>query len=146
MKTLIRSLINQVRNLNKPARLFLLAIFFDGLLFSGYNLFFNLYIIEAGFGRGFLGLVNAAPSIAGLVLGVPMGLLSDRIGRKRSMILGFALANFGIIGMLVSHSEVLIFVLSMFWGVMGQLYFLSHAPFMMKVSDDKSRDVLFSFS
>ncbi|MBI4731192.1 MAG: MFS transporter [Chloroflexi bacterium] len=146
MKTFIHSTLNQFRLLNRPARLFLLALFFDGLLFSGFSLFFNLYIIDAGFSRDFLGLVNAAPSISALLLGVPMGLLSDRLGRKRSMIIGFTLANFAIIGMLFSHSEAAIISLALVWGVTGQLYFLSHAPFMMKVSDDKSRDILFSFS
>jgi MFS family permease len=146
MKNFFNSTLNQFRLMNKPARLFLLALFFDGLLFSGFSLFFNLYIVEAGYSRDFLGLVNAAPSISALLLGVPMGLLSDWMGRKRAMILGFTLANFAIIGMLLAQPEILIIALALVWGAAGQLYFLSHAPFMMKVSDDKSRDILFSFS
>ena len=89
MKSFLRSLGTQFRTLNKPARLFLTALFLDGLLFAGWNLFFNLYIIDAGYSRDFLGLVNAAPRSRALLLGVPMGLLSDRMGRKRAMIIGF---------------------------------------------------------
>jgi MFS family permease len=146
MISFLRSTLNQFRSLNKPALLFLLAIFFDGLLFAGWNLFFNLYIIEAGHSRDFLGLVNAAPSLSALVLGVPMGLLSDRIGRKRAMLFGFALANFAIIGMILARTEWVILVLALAFGAVGQLYALSQAPFMMKASDDKTRDILFSFS
>jgi MFS family permease len=146
MKTFISSTLNQFHLLNREARLFLLALFFDGLLFSGFNLFFNLYIIQAGYSRDFLGLVNAAPSISALLLGVPMGLLSDRIGRKRAMIIGFALANFAILGMLLARSEFWIIVLALAWGFTGQLYMLSQAPFMMKASDDRTRDILFSLS
>jgi predicted MFS family arabinose efflux permease len=40
----------------------------------------------------------------------------------------------------------LMLVLALFFGGAAQLYFLSQAPFMMKVSDDKTRDVLFSLS
>ncbi len=87
MKAMLGSILNQFRILNRPARLFLVALFLDGLLFSGWILFFNLFIIESGHSREFLGLVNAAPSLSALVLGVPMGLLSDRLGRKRAMIL-----------------------------------------------------------
>lgn len=141
-----QSFLAQIRSLNRPARLFLLALFLDGLLFAGWNLFFNLYIIEAGYSRDFLGLVNAAPSVSGLALGVPMGLLSDRIGRKRAMILGFALANFAIIGMLLARVEWIILLLALVFGAAGQLYMLSQAPFMMRVSDDRTRDILFSFS
>ncbi len=101
MKSFVRSLFNQFHLLNRPARLFLLALFFDGLLFSGWNLFFNLYIVNAGYSRDFLGLINAAPSLSALVLGVPMGLISDKIGRKRAMILGFFMANFAIFGMIM---------------------------------------------
>ena len=123
-----------------------MALFLDGLLFSGWSLFFNLYIISAGYSRDFLGLVNAAPSLSALLLGVPMGLLSDRMGRKSAMIVGFILANFAVIGMVLVHVEIWMLVLGLLWGVAGQLYFLSQAPFMMKTSDDKSRDMLFSLS
>ena len=146
MKTLFRSILNPIRTLNRPARLFLLALFLDGLLFSGWSLFFNLYIIDAGYSRDFLGLINAAPSLSALLLGVPMGLLSDRMGRKPAMIVGFILSNIAIIGMVLVHVESAMLVLALLWGAVGQLYFLSQAPFMMKTSDDKSRDMLFSLS
>ena len=146
MKSFLRSLLNQFRSLNKPARLFLVALFLDGLLFAGWQLFFNLYIVEAGYSRDFLGLINAAPSLSALLLGVPMGLLSDRMGRKRAMLTGFTLANICVIGLILAHSEWAMLALALGWGAAGQLYVLSQAPFMMKVSDDKSRDILFSFS
>ena len=146
MKSFLRSLFTQFHHLNKPARLFLLALFLDGLLFSGWNLFFNLYIIDAGYSRDFLGLINAAPSLSGLVLAVPMGLLSDRMGRKRAMILGFILDNLSIFGQVLFHAGAWKLVSALFLGAASQLYFLSQAPFMMRTSDDKSRDILFSFS
>ena len=146
MNKFFRTFVHQFQSLDKPARLLLIAFFLDGLLFSGYSLFFNLYIIEAGYSRDFLGLINAAPSLSALLLGVPMGMLSDRIGRKTSMLLGFSLANFAILGMLISHSEPIMIGLAFLFGMVGQLYALSHAPFMMKVSNDANRDILFSFS
>ncbi len=146
MKTFIASTLNQFRHLNKPARLFLVALFLDGLLFSGWNLFFNLYIIEAGYSRDFLGLINAAPSLSALLLGVPMGLLSDRMGRKLAMILGFVMANFFIIGMIMVQVEHWKLLLAFLFGAAGQLYFISQAPFMMRTSDEKTRDILFSLS
>jgi MFS family permease len=146
MKTFLHSIGTQFRILNRPARLFLVALFLDGLLFAGWNLFFNLYIIDSGYSRDFLGLVNAAPSLSALLLGVPMGLLSDRMGRKRAMMIGFILANFAIIGMILGRSEAVILALALMLGATSQLYVLSQAPFMMKTSDDKTRDVLFSLS
>jgi len=123
-----------------------LALFLDGLLFAGWNLFFNLYIIDTGHSRDFLGMINAAPSLSALLLGVPMGVLSDRMGSRRAMLAGFSLANFAIIALLMSRSEPVMLILALCWGAAGQLYALSQAPFMMKVSDERTRDMLFSVS
>lgn len=143
---LFLSQIKSAGRLSRPARLFLLALTLDGLLFSAFNLFFNFYILAEGHNREFLGLINAMPSIAALVLGLPMGMLSDRIGRKASMFIGFTFANIGILTMLVVHQPVVMLVMSFLWGGAAQLYVISQAPFMMKVSDDSSRDLLFSLS
>ncbi|HTX90370.1 MAG TPA: MFS transporter [Anaerolineales bacterium] len=146
MKAFLRSTFQQFRILNRPAWLFLVALFFNGLLFSGWSLFFNLFIIDAGHSRDFLGLANAAPSFSALLMGVPMGLLSDRMGRKSAMMIGFALSSFSAIGMVLAHTETWIIVFAILYGITGQLYFISQAPFMMRVSDDHTRDVLFSLS
>jgi MFS family permease len=143
---LFRSQFQQVGKLSKPARLFLLALLLDGFLFTAFSLFFNFYVLADGHSREFLGLINAMPSIAALVLGLPMGMLSDRIGRKPAMLIGFTLANVGIAIMLITHQPILMLAMAFLWGAAGQLYFLSQAPFMMKVSDDSSRDLLFSLS
>ena len=143
---LFHSQIQNVGKLSKPARFLLLAFLLDGLLFTAFGLFFNFYILEAGFSKEYLGLINAMPSIAALVLGLPMGMLSDRIGRKRSMLIGFTLANCAIISMLVIRQPVIMLIMAFIWGATGQLYYLSQAPFMMKVSDDKTRDLLFGLS
>lgn len=143
---LFHSQIKLVGKLNRPAKLLLLALTLDGLLFTAYNLFFNIFILADGHSREFLGLINAMPSIAALVLGLPMGMLSDRIGRKPSMVIGFTFANLGIITMLLVHQPVVMLVMAFVWGASAQLYVISQAPFMMKVSDDSSRDLLFSLS
>jgi len=75
-----------------------------------------------------------------------MGLLSDRMGRKRAMLLGFTAANLGIILMTCVRQPLFMLAMAFVWGLSGQLYVLSHVPFQMKVSDDKSRDLLFSVS
>ena len=69
MKKFFNSLGTQFGLLNRTARLFLLALFLDGLLFAGWNLFFNLYFIASGHSRDFLGLANAAPSLSRPALG-----------------------------------------------------------------------------
>ncbi len=84
----LRFIIAQVRTFNRPARLFLASTVAHGLVYSAWTLFFNLYLLERAFTLEFLGKANAAPGLAALLLGIPLGLLSDRMGRKSAMLLG----------------------------------------------------------
>jgi MFS family permease len=142
----VRSLTSQIRTFNRSARLFLLATILDGIVFSGWSLFFNFYILERGFPRDFLGLVNSMPSISALLFGIPIGMLSDRLGRKRSMLIGVG-ASITCMGLQVTVLDPnLILLMAFLGGMASMLYFLSHAPFMMKVSDTENRTLLFSLS
>ena len=142
----IRSLTSQIRTFNRSARLFLIATILDGIVFSAWGLFFNFYILERGFPRDFLGLVNAMPSISALLFGIPIGMLSDRLGRKRSMLIGVG-ASIVCMGLEVTVlNPNLILLMAFLGGMANMLYFLSHAPFMMKVSDKENRTLLFSLS
>jgi MFS family permease len=141
-----RAQFSQVRSFSKPARLFMLATLMDGIVFSGWSLFFNFYILERGFDRNFLGMVNAAPSVAALLLGILMGQLSDRLGRKRAMLLGVGVAVvcMGMEVTVLQPSWILFF--AFLGGAAHTLYFLSQAPFMMKVSNPQNRTLLFSLN
>jgi MFS family permease len=142
----IRPLVSQIRTFNRSARLFLLATILDGIVFSAWSLFFNFYILERGFTRDFLGLVNAMPSISALLFGIPIGMLSDRLGRKRSMLIGVGM-SIVCMGLEVTVlNPNMILLMAFLGGMANMLYFLSHAPFMMKVSNPENRTLLFSLS
>jgi len=136
----------QLRAFDRSARLFLIATVLHGIVSSAWMLFFNFYILERGFGRDFLGMANAMPSVAGLILGIPLGALSDRIGRKPALLLGMA-------GVMVSSALIvtvvdptMILVMSFLSGISFTLFYLSQAPFMMKVSNRETRTLLFSLN
>ena len=146
LSTLFRNQTVQLRTFNRSARLFLLSVIMDGIVLSAWQLFFNFYILERGFERDFLGMVNAMPAVAALVLGIPMGLLSDKIGRKRAMVLGVAIFILAMALEVTVDSPTLILIAAFIAGGGQMLYFLSQAPFMMKVSDEHNRTLLFSLS
>jgi MFS family permease len=137
---------SQFRSFNRPARLFLVATIMDGIVYSAWSLFFNFYILERGFGRDYLGLINSMPSIAALALGIPIGLLSDRMGRKRAMVAGVAVSVLCMALQVTVDAPGLILVMAFLSGTAGSLYFLSQAPFMMKASTKDNRTLLFSLN
>jgi len=128
----------------RNARLFLLSTLIDGIAFSGSQLFFNFYILSQGHSREFLGLVNSIPFLAGLVLGLPLGALSDRIGHRRAMLLGLAL-SFSMFAVVVTTPSTPLLVAAIaLQGVGNTLYYLSTTPFMTGITDARDRPYLFS--
>lgn len=85
--------IQPIRTLGREARLFLWMTVINGIILSGWQLFFNIYILQSGFTRDFLGIVNSLPALAGLLFGIPVGRLSDHMGRKPALLwLSYCLA------------------------------------------------------
>lgn len=135
-----------VRSFSRPARLFLIAVVIDGIIYSAWSLFFNFYILSLGYDKDFLGLVNALPSLGALIFIIPLGVLSDRIGRRRSMLLGL-LVNTIAMGLQVTFTTAPILLSMVFIGGLGSnLYYLSQSPFVMSASDEKTRTLLFSLT
>lgn len=131
---------------NRSARLFLLATIINGVVFSGWSLFFNFFILARGFDKGFLGLVNSSMSIGALLLGIPLGMLSDRLGRRRSMLIGLLIAMLGMGAQVLTGNPALLILAAFSGGLGNTLYSLSQAPFMMKVSTRENRLLLFSLN
>lgn len=136
----------QIKTFPQSARLFLLATIINGIIFSTWQLFFNFFILARGYEKDFLGLINSMPSIAGLFLGILMGMVSDRIGRKPAMIIGLSLSTTAMGLQLFVDSQILMLMVAFMGGIGNSLFFISQAPFMMKVTNPKNRSLMFSLN
>jgi MFS family permease len=135
-----------IRSFSKPARLFLIATIVDGVVYSAWSLFFNFYILALGYDKQYLGILNSLPSLATLVFSIPMGYISDRIGRKKSMLIGvFTYILFCGVEVTV-RNPILIGIAAFMAGAGQALYYVSQAPFMMKSSDASNRSMVFSLN
>lgn len=142
----LRQLIAELSGLQTSARLLLLSTLIDGLIFSAWGLFFNFYILQSGFDREFLGLANAMPSLGALLFGVPIGVLSDRLGRRRSMIAGLILSTSGLLLQATVPERFPILAAGFLGGLGNMLFFVSQAPLIMKITDEQSRTMVFSLN
>ena len=146
LKNLTRHYIDPIRSFKRPARLFLIMTILDGVILSGWQLFFNFYMLQSGFARDFLGLVNSMPSAAGLVFGIFIGRISDRIGRKASIIIGISMASVFMLAQITFHQPIIIAASAFLTGIFNMLFIVSQAPLMMKLSDKENRTMLFSLN
>lgn len=109
-------------------------------------LFFNFYILELGFNRQYLGLVNSVSSMATLIFGIPMGILSDRIGQKRAMLLGVGIQILGSILELNLIDPIFLLCMAFLNGTGRMIFLLNVAPFLTKASKPEDRTFLFSLN
>ena len=122
LKNLTRHYIDPIRSFKRPARLFLIMTILDGVILSGWQLFFNFYMLQSGFARDFLGLVNSMPSAAGLVFGIFVGRISDRIGRKASIIIGISMASVFMLAQITFHQPIIIAASAFLTGIFNMLF------------------------
>jgi MFS family permease len=77
--------------LTPPVRRILLHSMLLGFSGSIADLLFNFYLISLGYAADTAGLLATISRVAGVVLGLPIGLLIDRAGARRALLVGVAL-------------------------------------------------------
>lgn len=145
-QSLNRHYLAPIRSFNRAARLFLIMMLVNGLILSGWQLFFNFYMLQSGFKLEFLGLVNSLPSAGGLIFGLVVGRISDRIGRKLSIIIGIGFASLCMLAQITFHQPLIIVASAFLEGVFNMLFIVSQAPLMVKLSNTENRTMLFSLN
>lgn len=134
------------RHFSRNARLYLISNIIQGLVFSIYMLFFNLFILARGFEKDFLGFLAAIPSFVGLVFAFPAGAISDRIGHRRAMMLGTLLSALPVAGIVLLTDKAWMSALYVVFGCARTLTMVSSSPFLMENSTPQERTSLFSAS
>jgi MFS family permease len=132
------------KELDRSLKLFILVTISFGLFYSIRSLFFNFFILSLGFEKDFLGLANSMTPAATMILGLPMGMLTDRIGRKNASILGLLIQVLGYTIMLLTRSGSLILFALFIAGSGEALFFVSRSPLLTRLSDKQNRNFVFS--
>ncbi|MBU1355103.1 MAG: MFS transporter [Candidatus Edwardsbacteria bacterium] len=147
--TIVGFLVNYFKlagRFSRNAKLYLLSTFLISVGFSFYGVLFNLYLTEGGLQEGIIGSILSLSGLALVITALPAGILSDRLGRKKAMIIGtLAGALLSIFRALTVNGPGLL-SLSFLGGIASTLYVLSAAPFMMENSRPEERTHLFSAS
>lgn len=134
----------RVRSFSPNARLYLLACFSGALYHSVFGVLGNLYIMQTGLTESFLGTMISLSSFTSVVFAMPAGVISDRIGRRRALVIGTMLG-------VCSHATIILFPVShvillatVIGGAGGALMMVSGSPFLAENSTKEERAHLFS--
>lgn len=134
--------------LHLPRNVYLLLLFTTGKGFqlSISTLTLNYYVHSLGFHPDFIGIFNAMPALGALVSAVPVGMLSDRMGRKPVLLLTAVLTPlFLALCGLVSTPFWLLFCAFM-QGVVSTAYWVTNLPLLTESTTERQRVGVFALN
>lgn len=134
------------KELDRSVKMFITVTIFFGLFQSVRSLFFNFYILSLDFNKDFLGVANSMVPAATLILGLPLGVITDRIGRKNAAIIGLMLQVSGYTVMLLSISGTLLLVSLFIAGIGEALFLISRTPLLTRLTNRQNRNYVFSLN
>ena len=129
---------------DRDARLFLLTTLVAGAAISLFWIDFNLYLAALGLPASTIGLIATGGPLASAITAIPASLISDRIGRRTTLIAGTGLMAAAFLGLIFARGEPVLFLLAMMYGTGQQIFLVVQIPFLTERSRPDQRNELFS--
>ncbi len=137
---------NKLRLFKPNARLYLLNTIISGVAYGIFRLLFNFYALSLGYDEALVGQLLTVSSLVALIGALPAGYVSDRIGRKPSLLLANITFTMSILGMVLWRSPAGFYMMNAVIGLAQSLMGVTMGPFLMENSDEEERTYLFSFN
>jgi MFS family permease len=133
-----------IRGFSRNARLFIVHVIGMDTVHGTSLVLVNLYFLAVGLPIEFIGLRLLLGGIAGAIFSVPAGIISDRIGRKWSFIIGDGIGAALYLITIFSVDQPILLVTGVLAAIAGTLHGVSEPAFMAENSESRERVHLFS--
>ncbi len=137
---------DQLKGYNRNVRLFLLASVLANIGMGIFMVIYNYYIRELGFSDQMNGRVIAMQALASAIALLPAGLMSDKFGRKRIIMIGALFAATSLLLRAVLAGDILLLAMAFTTGLFMAFIQVSSIPLLAENSTEKERVHLFSFN
>lgn len=136
----------KMRLFSRNARLYMIHVVGMDVIYGTWTVLFNLYLLAVGFDVAFVGLRLLLAAIASALASIPAGVISDRVGRKLSFILGDGMGAAMSLIAISTANPTLLLVTAVIGGAFGALHGVAEPAFMAENSEAHERVHLFSVS
>ncbi|QKS72216.1 MFS transporter [Paenalkalicoccus suaedae] len=137
---------DQFKQYNKNVRLFLLSSILVNIGMGIFMIIYNYYIRELGFNDQTNGSVIAMQATATAITLLPIGILSDRTGRKKIILIGTIFAGVSLFVRAMVGAESLLLSGAFMTGLFMAFIQVTAIPLLAENSTEKQRVHLFSFN
>jgi len=135
-----------IKNCPPNAKVFLLMSFITTLSTGAFNMLFGIAVLQLGRSESFLGQILAIGLLATGVLSLPVGILADLWGKKRTLLLALGLTGTGLLGQAALPLGNLTLVFSILFGIGQAMLGVATLPILMEISIPENRAQLFSLN
>jgi MFS family permease len=128
----IRSVLSSfhLREFNRNVRLFFLYGISINAGMALFTLLYNLYLLRLSYQEDFIGQVAGMAPLATGLLALPIGMLSDRFGRKPFLVASSLLLAVAQLGLCLTTTPVGLLAFSFLGGVATAFIWVNHVPFL----------------
>ncbi|MFD2444521.1 MFS transporter [Bacillus sp. CGMCC 1.16607] len=135
---------NQIRSYNRNIRLALLSSLFIQIGMGIFMVIYNFYIRELGYTEQVNGQIISMNSLATAIILIPAGFLSDRLGRKKVMLIGAVFTGILLICRSITDIQSLLILFAFLTGTTMAFLQVSGVPWLAENSTQEQRVHLFS--
>jgi MFS family permease len=111
-----------------------------------FSLLYNLYLLRLGFREDFIGLLAGMAPLSSGLLAIPIGMASDRWGRKPFLVISSLLMALPQVGLCFLTHEAPLLFLGLLSGFSLGMIFVNNVPFLSENTRPEERGVVISLS
>jgi len=124
---------------------FYLNTIFNSIGAGIFEVLFSLYLISLGYNGSFVGLTYSVGTISLGLLSIPVGFISEKIGKKNSFIISRIISLVSLILLLLINNRISILINISLFNISQVFYLISAAPFIADIVSDENRVTVSSF-
>jgi MFS family permease len=132
--------------LTPPIRRVLAHSLLLGLAMSIADLLFNFYLVSLGYSTGSAGFFSTVYRFAGVIAGLPIGLMIDRLGAQRTIMIGAALFGVGWAIQLMQTALWALMLTQALIGASGLLALTAVVPLLTGITTPEQRASMFGLN
>jgi MFS family permease len=99
----------------------------------------NLYVYSLGYKEDFVGLFAGMSAIAALLMAIPAGMISDRLGRRPVMLISGLITPFTLVAIAFSTSVPALLISAFLNGIFASFYWVTTVPMLAESVGENER-------